>query len=441
MQSSAPLRVLGLFFIGFSFLALSGSNCGPQVIDEPDSGPDNEQQTCESVEECPDPANYDCLGVCLQRCSADAVCKLDEFCSARGYCEPGCRDSSVCPDGEVCVGGACLDADNVGSCGSKCDCAPGQVCSGGICQDPPAQCGGPDDCGRGPEDRCEAYACNGFTQQCFDPDPQPCAGDNDCAGRPECTGANGCVCNGSSQCVPAGECTVDNEDSVCGPGFFCDDTVGTPTCDVLPACTQESDCTAFSLTCDPGTGQCKRPQPCTGDADCTVAPQTYCNQQVTPAACEVPTCLNGGVTCMNGQVCANDGRCVAEGTGVTCNSDADCPNDAWPDTQFCSFATGAGECTPGCRSNASCTGGDTCNGARQCVSGGGTGGTGQAGDTCDEPLSDPDCQAGLTCTLLGTCEELCTPPATGTCADDPACCPQTGFPNCEQQLLVAFCKP
>lgn len=426
-------KVAFLALLGLAALELSGALCRT-TVDVADGGVDGgsggpQALTCESADECPDPNNYDCLGVCLQRCASDAVCKLTEYCSGRGYCEPGCRDSSTCSDGKVCVAGSCQDPGSAGACGTKCDCLPGQICRDGVCQAPPDTCSSPDDCGRGQGDRCEAYQCNGFTGQCFDPDPQPCADADDCTGRPGCEG--GCLCTPAGQCVPGGACTVDTEDADCGSGFYCDDNL---ECAVLPACAQDSDCQG-GLTCNLGTQQCQRPRPCASPQDCTAAPATYCNTQLPTARCEVPTCLNGGLTC-NAQTeqCSQDGRCVPQGTGSACTSDAQCPNDVWPDTQYCSFASGQGECTPGCRSNASCPQGQSCNGARQCVTsgGGGGGGGGQYGATC---TSDGDCQAGLICGLFsGTCTEQC-PTACADCSGG-ACCGLSGQPFCNS---VGFC--
>lgn len=434
MPSSALRRVFSLVLVFSAGLLVVGSACDSRVIDDgTDAGSVNVNQpiACESADECPDATNYDCLGICLQRCAADGVCKLDEFCSTRGYCELGCRDSSTCDANEVCSNGSCLSTDGLGSCGTKCDCQPGEVCTGGVCQSPPEECNGPAECGRGQGDQCEDYLCNGFTKQCFDDDPDPCSVDGDCTGRPGC--GDGCACSPNQQCVPSASCTAHDD---CGAGFYCTADL---ECAVPPACTSQADCTSLDLVCNLGTSQCEAPSPCTASSDCTTPPSTFCDTGT--GSCTFPTCDNGGTTCQAGQDCVN-GSCVAAGTGTACNSDANCPNDPWPDTQFCNYQTisGEGECSIGCRSNASCTGGQQCNSQRQCVAGdgggGGGGGLGQAGDPCDEPPFDPDCAAGLVCTFYGTCEETCETP--GPCTD---CCPMTGYQNCEQGVFLNFCSP
>lgn len=437
MQSSLWRRVF--FFVALaSFAALAmGAACSQTIDDGLDAGPGGtsvEPLVCESNEECPDATTWDCLGICLKRCAADDACGAGEFCSNRSYCEQGCRDRTSCASDEVCVQGRCDPAANATSCGDKCDCAPGQVCEAGVCTDPPDSCGSSDDCGRGPDGQCNAYLCNGFTSQCFDPDPAPCDDASDCVGRPDCR--DGCVCNGASQCVPGGECTPENEATVCGSGFYCTDEL---VCDVLPDCTSAAECAPLGLVCNEGTGQCEASAPCTDSSECTSPPATYCDTSL--GSCARPRCDNGGATCGATEECVN-GSCVPAGTGTACNSDADCPNEPWPDTQFCNFqtASGTGECSVGCRSNASCGSGQECNGQRQCVqTGGGGGSLGQAGDPCDEPPFDPDCAAGLVCTYYGTCEETCENP--GPCGADSSCCPLTGYEQCEQRLLLSFCSP
>jgi hypothetical protein len=137
-----------------------------------------------------------------------------------------------------------------------------------------------------------------------------------------------------------------------------------------------------------------------------------------------------------------NGSCVPAGTGTPCTSDAQCPNDLWPNTQFCNFQTisGTGECSIGCRSNASCASGQECNGQRQCVAGGGNngGGLGQAGSPCGGIFLSDDCAVGLICTLSGTCEETCD--TVGPCSNG-SCCALTGFSKCEAGIFVNFCRP
>ncbi|MCP4502840.1 MAG: hypothetical protein GY822_23115 [Deltaproteobacteria bacterium] len=398
-QPVVKLATMAFFVLVTGLMAciMSPGNQPDDAGVEPEPGP--QVLPCETVEDCPEPANYDCTGVCYQRCAADEVCRSSEYCSDRGYCEAGCRDSSTCGEDEVCAGGNCIDSSAQGACGSKCDCLPGQVCTNGLCGDPPATCASPDDCGRGPTESCEAYQCNGFTQLCFDPNPRPCSTEADCEGRPECT--EGCSCNAASQCVPSVACTPEDERDTCGYGYYC----ANGNCDVSPDCTPDSDCDAVNLTCNEGTGKCERSQPCASNGDCTIPPATYCDLAAAPAECTVPNCLNGGATCDQNYTCADDGRCVPQGTGQACNSDADCLDEPWPNTQFCSFDSGTGECAQGCRTNASCPADEVCNDARQCVSDGGENtGPGGVGDSCSDYLFSTDCGVDLICfPVIGVC--------------------------------------
>ncbi len=430
---SMPRIVVGVAASALCLMMGCTTGAQPQDGGEPET-PGPEAATCNDVSECPDTVNYDCLGVCLQKCAADDVCRAEEYCSNRGYCEAGCRNSTTCEAGFVCNAGACVSSGNAGSCGSKCDCSPGEVCTGGVCQPPPDECNGPADCGRGPGDNCEAFQCNGFTRQCFDPDPQPCSVAADCVGRPGCT--TGCSCTPGGQCVPEVDCTVADEATTCGQGFYCNDS---GTCDVAPSCTGDADCAAAGLTCNEGLGVCERAQPCQSNADCTTPPATYCNLDATPPGCEAPNCNNGGVTCNPAtETCTADGRCIPQGNGDTCSSDAECSAAPWPDTEYCSFASGnGGVCASGCRTNANCPSGQICNGGRQCVADNGGGTLGQNGDSCSDTVVSSDCQAGLICTLLGTCRESCAEP--GPCNGGADCCPLTGG-DCEAGIFLNFCE-
>jgi hypothetical protein len=425
---------LRLVWIACAILTIVGCN-RTTINDGLDAGSDNDGPdliSCEDVSDCPD-ETFDCAGgVCLKRCGTDEACDpiAEHYCSDQGYCELGCRDSFSCddPENEVCADGVCRPKDGAGACATKCDCDAGEICNGGVCQDPPATCTTSDDCGRGPVDRCEAFLCNGFTQQCFDPDPQPCDVNEDCDGRPGC--GDGCICTPNQQCVPQGACTASTEAVDCGPGFYCTDDL---VCDVLPACTDDTACEALGFECNIGQGLCERPLPCIDDNECT-PPKSYCNLGESPSFCDVPTCLNGAFECGEGQTCSVDGRCVTEGTGDACNGNTECPED-----QFCSFATGSGICTPGCRSNASCPSGQECNGANQCVPiQGGSGGF--VGDSCQ---ADTDCNSGLVCGVFtSVCTETCF--NVGEPCDNGACCSLSGSATCDPHPLgfglIGYCS-
>ncbi len=411
-----------------SVVALAG--CPRPVIEAgPDAGPDPGPQltVCSDISEClaadanATPQTVRCDGVCVYVCNGvDEACPdVRTFCDANGTCAVGCRDSSACATGEVCRVGVCQVS--AAECASKCDCDPGEVCTDGQCVPAGTTCSAGTDCPRGPltpTDQCEAFQCNAFTDQCFDPNPESrlCTQPSDCVGRPGCVGGVTCTCTDSGACVPDVACTIQNEATTCGFGNFCD---GNGRCQPLSACTSAADCTG-GLVCNGGTGFCERSQPCTLSSECGIAPNTFCANNF----CSVPTCTNNGVTCVDPQVCNPQGRCAAPGTGVTCVNDTTCQADQYCDPQN-------RECAVGCRNNSSCTGGQVCDGNRQCVTDSGGGGGGQFGDPCIDPT---ECQAPMLCGLFsGSCAEPCATPA-----DCVACNAVNGACTCNG---LGFCTP
>lgn len=373
----------------------------------------------EAGSECPADIPECSFGVCKRPCAASDGCNDPAtYCNASvGYCEPGCRDSSTCGNGTVCSGGACIQSTG---CATKCDCVAGQVCSNGSCAEAPGTCTGIDQCGRGADgDPCEDLICNSFTGLCFDDDPTPCTDDGDCIGRPGCAG--GCTCTGNQTCVPEVACTEDNELTTCGAGNYCD---GNGSCQAAPACTTEAQCAPVGLTCNTAGGVCQRSNPCASNAECTSAPATFCNP--TTDFCAQPLCTNGGTTCTADQQCSADGRCVAQGPGGPCTVDGNCAA-----TEYCSVVAGSGQCTVGCRNNASCgNASQLCNGAHQCVGGGG-GTLGGVGENCAD---DSECQTGLVCgAFTNTCTEQCD----GTDCSVDGCCALSGRPCCNG---LGFCS-
>jgi hypothetical protein len=427
-------------------IAIALTGCPSNTTPETDGGDgdtgDPDAIVCASRDDCPDPANYECQGVCLQLCASDDVCPATQFCDD-GFCRAGCR-AGTCPDDQICVAGSCMARDAANTCGSKCDCDPGEICADGVCQDPPAECNSSDDCGRGPGDECTAYACNGFTKQCFYPNAPDCEGDSDCEFRPGCEG--GCTCAPSGLCISSAACTEETEADDCGPGAYCTADL---TCDALPACSVDADCAEIGMVCNTLSNQCERPNPCASDAECTDAPATFCDLAFDPARCVVPTCMNGGVICGADEICnPGTGACDPDGAGGdVCVSNADCSNAPWPDTEYCSvpFGQTMGNCVSGCQNNLSCPQGQSCNGAHQCVAQGGDGdgdgdGDGSAGSSCAD-ISE--CQVGLICHLLeGTCQETCGD-SGAPCdpATDSSCCALTGYSQCNPGLIFSFCTP
>lgn len=441
----APLLtqvLIGLTLVGGALIAPACTTGSTPETDAGDDGNgDPDAIVCGSRDDCPDPANYECQGVCLQLCASDEVCPATQYCDD-GFCKTGCR-AGTCAEGEICVSGSCMPRDSANTCGSKCDCAPGEICADGVCQTPPDACDSSDDCARGPGESCEAYACNGFTRQCFYPNAPDCAGDEDCEFRPGCEG--GCTCAPSGQCISSAACTVETEADDCGPGAYCTADL---TCDALPACVNDGDCSALDMVCNTLSSLCERPVVCTADTDCTQAPATFCDLTASPARCIVPTCMNGGVICGADEVCnPGTGGCEPDGAGGdACTSNAECSNAPWPATEYCQvpFGENMGNCVSGCQNNLSCGANQTCNGNHECVtSGGGDGdgdGDGSAGSACEDVS---ECQVGLVCHLFeGTCQESCGA-SDSPCdpATDSSCCALTGASQCVPGLLLSFCTP
>ncbi len=117
---------------------------------------------------------------------------------------------------------------------------------------------------------------------------------------------------------------------------------------------------------------------------------------------------------------------------VACSSDADCPNEPWPDTQYCALTGPSSQCASGCRDDSSCPEGQVCNSSRQCQSG-----TVAAwGEACGNGV---DCAAGLFCSWFSnTCVEWCYAPGTECSGTDLTCCAVTGAHYCKVDELAGW---
>lgn len=125
-----------------------------------------------------------------------------------------------------------------------------------------------------------------------------------------------------------------------------------------------------------------------------------------------------------------DFNCSALG-GDGCWADWDCPDDGWPNSQYCDFSAGGGSltgtCTLGCRDDSVCPADTICLSDRSC--GEAPGGDDGPGDRCG--WSDA-CEEGLDCRPSPTgnvCVERCNAPGD-FCDDGGNCCDVSGLPYC-----------
>lgn len=400
-------------------LSVGAAMCEDNNGEHPDAGPVVVDTTCGSDSDCQ--SGETCVGgLCLRRCSVDDVCDAGQYCSVNGFCEMGCRSSEDCTGDLLCSNGACVGAS--GSCASKDDCPSGLVCIDNACASPPATCSGPQDC---PDDQL----CNGFTQVCFDPSPAGCNNAADCDDVAGCEA--GCTCDATHACVSGASCTIETELQDCGIGGICQNGTCMPT----PGCNAQADCDPMGLYCDLANHICTRTGTCTSSSECTnQAPSTFCN--TSAGRCEIPTCINGGVTCDPGDDCDDEGRCVPP-AGSTCSSNLECCPDDSDENQtcaagvveYCDITAGSlsGACRAGCRSDSDCNmaAGESCNSLHQCSSSNSSGGD---GEPC---TAQEDCRAGYFCGVLtSVCYE--------TCANEGDICPETGK-TCTAVLGVTLC--
>lgn len=219
-------------------------------------------------------------GACWDGCSADADCRTDwecvELVTGRKTCNPvfvPANLGQVCAGSGSCEGGTCIDEGFNGF--------PGSYCAAGTCE--------------------------------------PSATDPDCPGDGVCAPTT----DGGGLCVDG--CAVDAD---CRDGYGCrpvdrDVPDGPKAC--LPACTDDSQCTATTrggtpYVCNPGTGRCARPldpeelgDVCSPDdfRDCRGGRCLGAAEGWPGGMCTYPGCSLSGAspsaTCPSGSVCTDDG--------------------------------------------------------------------------------------------------------------------------------------
>jgi hypothetical protein len=348
-----------------------GSPCGPPT------GPGDE---CNGLNTCEQGICHEGMGpTCECSCTDDGDPCTDEVCvndACMHVAIPFCctQDSDCTVGGQACsecneAAETCQDIPDC--CLTDADCTDGNPCTAdtcdilqgmpsGTCSDIHLSLDGPEDgCPSGCTEDGEILPGMCSAGACMQYDPVPCASNDPCVDA--VTDSSGCCilvplencCNGTP-----GEC---DDGDPCTPNDFCDLTQNTcvneqtdPDC---TACTDDADCDPFT------------PGPC-GTSRCS---QAHTCVPITP-----PDCNDGDVDTID--------SCVVTSAGT-----AGCQHE--------------------CRSNASCSDGDACNGletrvACHCVPGpapvcGGDDGCFDYG--CD-PLTGcfstaKEGQAGVTCRL------------------------------------------
>ncbi len=325
-----------------------------------------------------------------------SVCDNGLFCDGVEVCDPelGCQPgSNPCP-GQVCSedSGTCTAVVPIGCTGSaECDdglwCNGAERCIGGDCV-----AGTAPDCDDGVA--CTVDSCNEATDSC-----DSVAVDSNCDDGLYCNGVE--TCDATLDCQPGTPvdcddgiaCTADScnettdecdnipNDSLCDNGLFCD---GAEVCSLSLGCQPGSDpCPAED--CDENNDTCV-PVDCTGPEDCDDG--LWCNGAET---CSGGVCIAGTAPdCDDGVACTDDS---CNETTESCDNianNANCDNGLYCDgAEICHTILGCRSTLPvDCDDGVGCTD-DSCN---------------EATDSCDNIANNANCDNGLYCDGVETCD-------------------------------------
>lgn len=391
-----------------------------------------------------------CAGRMLLTCDADGV----------GYAETECAETCGGPDGSAaCVAlvctplqATCADADTVAQCNQQgtasvdIDCDPGERCEGGICLTDSCE---PDCTGRscGPDPVC-GTSCG------------PC--DGTCTAGGQCLLPEGPVMTVELSWTPTSR---DLDLYVSRSGTLCDaDTCYYGTCMATSSGRPDWDNSGSVSAGDPlldiDAAESSNPEIArvplpTGSASYTVGVDHYTTSTGTATATvrvliddvvvsthsrtvNADAAWDGVVVSWNGtSASANDDGGMQTAfscetpAGTQCTVDTDCPpGEACLDAGL----FGTDTCTPGCRTNADCSGA-VCNGERDCVSASTVVGWKQACTTL------ADCAAGYHCDYF---TQLCEEECSVACLPGVDCCLRSGGDTCvADPILQLFgnCAP
>ena len=291
---------LGL--VAFGACSDGGGTSGPACAADEDCGdgelcgPDGQcvaGAECSSDEQCTDPRTF---------------CNLDDLtCDFREGFADECGAGRPCPFGEFCstLLGRCLVSDESRDCTRRSQCPNGQICdlAANKCI-PDFGCFGDEFCEG--EEICDLVnrTCRAVTTDCIS-----CFGTNMCdvglctTETSECVIDDLPVCSTGEICDPLGRCVQCTRTEDCGPGLFCNVSVG--RCESNVQCADDPSqcpdspnvqCVTCELPeiCDPRTRRCQAPPtPCEDDTDCSAADE-FCDTTLDPPICvrTLPECLD-----------------------------------------------------------------------------------------------------------------------------------------------------
>lgn len=275
-------------------------------------------------------------------CTSDTECRAGERCTAAGQCVVGaecvneaecvakdprklcdlatsqcvfregfgdeCDETRPCPFGQFCTEllGLCLDSASAKDCVRRSQCPSGQICDAEVNKCiPDLGCYGDQFCEDGEVCDLVNRTCRAFTVEC-----DSCAlGDANCPGGTFCfTESKECLaapqdkkCNDGEQCDALGRCVQCTQQSECGPGLYCNVSLG--RCESNVQCVEDvSQCPPGGQVqcitcnepeiCDPRTRRCQSPAvPCDNDLACGAGER--CDKSVDPPVCvrRQPDCL------------------------------------------------------------------------------------------------------------------------------------------------------
>lgn len=308
---TAPLRPLRLL-LPLLCMGVFAPGCGD---DTPVPAACTKNEDCAAGEKCT-PA-----GECLPglECTTDPECEAKDprkRCDTEAFAcvfrEPfadECDALRPCAFGEFCSSllGRCLDTSSARDCARRAQCPAGQICDRGAnkCVDNPG-CYGDPFCEEGEICDLVSRTCSQLTGEC-----EPCSASNRCEGE-------GLSCRvPSKECLPTGQmpacrtgefcdilgrCAQCSNNDDCGPGLFCNPSLG--RCESNVRCANElSDCPSTSGVqcvvcvapeiCDPRTFSCQAPPTeCETDLDCSES--DFCDRSLPVPICvrRIPDCLN-----------------------------------------------------------------------------------------------------------------------------------------------------